>query len=240
MFHIFQSLAELPDETVASHAKKYLLELSTHTVSTTQESSLEYIGSNSWCDPITSTSTLLDRVQNRASIEPKLRGIKHNSLQDRPEGVYIPPMAKTTIHSNESFDLKSKVTEFLESDKKVLLILGNSGAGKSTFNRTIEADLWSNYNPGDRIPLFIYLPSIDRPDDDLISKHLRKFNITEDEIQQLKISRELILICDAYDETQLQTNIYRRNRLNENGGWKVQMIISCRIEYNGKDYIDQF
>jgi hypothetical protein len=97
-----------------------------------------------------------------------------------------------------------------------------------------------HYKAGDRIPLFIYLPSTDKPDDDLIGKHLRKYDMNDDEIRELKMNREPILICDAYDETQLQCNLYQMNRFNENGGWRVQMVINFRIEYNGRDYIDQF
>jgi predicted NACHT family NTPase len=241
VFQILQSLSEISNPLVAGYAKECLLELNTHTKTPPQEISLEYIGSNS-LNLTPSTSILLDRIQKRTIIEPRLRDIKRIYLQDQSEGVYIPPMAKTTIHSKDSFDLKQKVNEFLSSDKKVLLILGDSGAGKSTFNRTLGAELWNHYKPGDRIPLFIYLPSIDKPDDDLVAKHLRKFGITEDEIIQLKMNREFILICDAYDETQLQPNLYRKNQLNEYGGWKARMIISCRIEYigSGKNYVNQF
>jgi hypothetical protein len=236
---ILQSLSDLPNTLITNYAKECLSELDIEITPTSQGYSLEYIGSYS-SSFLPSKFPLLNRVQKRTLIEPKLLDIKRTSLQDRPDGVYIPPMGKTKMSSHESFDLKLKVNEFLQSDKKVLLILGSSGAGKSTFNRILEADLWSNYRSGDRIPLFIYLPLIDRPDDDLIAKHLRKFGITEDEILQLKMNREFILICDAYDETQLHSNIYRKNQLNMSGGWKAQMIISCRTKYNGKDYIDQF
>jgi DNA repair exonuclease SbcCD ATPase subunit len=39
------------------------------------------------------------------------------------------------------FDLNSEADEFSGSDQKVLLILGNNGAGKSTFNIALEMGL---------------------------------------------------------------------------------------------------
>jgi hypothetical protein len=234
---IFDTLSKSPNTSISSTANEYLIQLNSST-EVARDITLDYIGSNYSKYP--SESALLDRIQKRTFIEPKLHKLKRISLQDQPDDVYIPPLAKSTINSTESFDLKKEVNEFLKSDKKVLLILGNSGAGKSTFNRRLEADLWRNYKAGDRVPLFIYLPSIDKPYDDLIGKHLCNFDMTDDEIRELKVNRELILICDAYDETQLRCNLYQMNRFNTTGGWRVQMVISCRIEYNGREYVDQF
>jgi hypothetical protein len=229
ILRIFKLLANSSDVLIAGSTKECLIELNINIDSIPQDATLEYLRSNLSNLP-PSGSILLGRAQNRSLTELKIEELQETHLQDQTGGVYISPMGKTTINSKDSFDLKTKVDEFLDSDKKVLLILGNSGAGKSTFNNAIEADLWKKYQPGDDIPLFINLPSITNPEDDMVSKQLHKLNIfTDDEIRELMKNRKFILICDAYDETQLRSNLYTSNQLNEAGSWKVQMIISCRI-----------
>jgi len=157
--------------------------------------------------------------------------------------VYIPPQAMPKIRSLEDsqFPLMEKVKEFLEGDQKVFLLLGDSGAGKSTFSRELEYELWQSYrNKNDRIPLYISLPAIDKPEHDMIAKQLRKNDLTEPQIRELKYHRKFILICDGYDESQQTHNLYMSNELNQNGGWDAQMVISCRSEYLGDDYRDRF
>ncbi|KAF9180813.1 hypothetical protein BGZ51_005886 [Haplosporangium sp. Z 767] len=187
--------------------------------------------------------SLLDRVQNKPDVEADLRRLAKLRFQERGDAVYIPPQAKANLQASDDslFDLTDKVKEFLVSQHKVLLLLGESGVGKSTFNRELEHDLWKAYKKKDgRIPLFISLPAIDRPDKDLIAKQLRKAEFTESQIRELKVYREFVLICDGYDESQQTHNLYTSNKLNELGEWKAQMVISCRSEYLGLDYRDRF
>ncbi|KAF9983856.1 hypothetical protein BGZ65_001352, partial [Modicella reniformis] len=187
--------------------------------------------------------SLLDRVQNRPDVEANLRQLRKQRLTERGNAVYIPPQAKANSHaSNDSgFPLMENVKEFLRSDRKVFLLSGDSGAGKSTFNRELECDLWQAYtkNTG-RIPLHINLPAIDKPEHDMIAKQLRKAEFTEPQIRELKFHRKFILICDGYDESQQTHNLYTSNRLNQPGEWDAQMVISCRSEYLGVDYRDRF
>ncbi|KAF9997309.1 hypothetical protein BGZ80_007039, partial [Entomortierella chlamydospora] len=124
--------------------------------------------------PPSMESPLLDCVQNIPDVETPLRQLKLERLKDRGGDIYISPRAKTTPRATDDFDLTSKVQEFLTSDKKVFLVLGDSGAGKSTFNRTLEIRLWDNYEINGRIPLFIHLPAIEKPEQDLIAERLRK------------------------------------------------------------------
>ena len=134
-----------------------------------------------------------------------------------------------------------KVKKFLESDQKVFLLLGDSGAGKSTFSRELEFDLWQTHkSKTDRIPLHINLPTIDKPEIDMVAKQLRRNEFTEPQIREMKHHRRFILICDGYDESQQTHNLYMSNRLNEIGEWDAQMVISCRTEYLGSDYRDRF
>ncbi|KAF9994264.1 hypothetical protein BGZ80_007876, partial [Entomortierella chlamydospora] len=141
------------------------------------------------------------------------KGTMHNGCENDIPGQSYPK-------GNGSFDLATKVQKFLASDRKVFLVLGDSGAGKSTFNRALEINLWDDYQANGRIPLFIHLPEIDKPEQDLIDKHLRKAKFTDTQILELKAHREFIMICDGYDESQQTRNLYMSNQLNRPGGWR--------------------
>jgi len=186
--------------------------------------------------------SLLDRVQERPDVEGALRQLRRHRLKDRENVVYIHPQAKSGLQASDEarFSLMKKVDEFLAGDQKVFLVLGDSGAGKSTFSRELECYLWKSYKKNDPIPLHINLPAIDKPGHDMIAKQLRKAEFTEPQIREVKLYREFILICDGYDESQQTHNLYTRNRLNEAGEWKAKMVISCRSEYLGVDYRDRF
>ncbi|KAG0007397.1 hypothetical protein BGZ80_004708 [Entomortierella chlamydospora] len=103
--------------------------------------------------PPPTESPLLDCVQSKIDVETSLRKLKRERLQGRDGDVYISPRAKATSRATDHLDLTANVQEFLASDRKVSLILGDSGAGKSTFNRALEISLWENYKTN-RIPLF--------------------------------------------------------------------------------------
>ncbi|KAG0053362.1 hypothetical protein BGZ83_001256 [Gryganskiella cystojenkinii] len=194
--------------------------------------------------PPTISPSLLDRVQNKPDVEVDLRRLRKQRIQERGAAIYIPPQAKANLQASDDnlFNLTEYVECFLSSKQyKVMLLLGDSGAGKSTFNRAIECNLWSRYNKGEgRIPLYINLPTIDKPEQDLIAKHLRRNDFTETQIRELKDYREFVLICDGYDESQQMYNMYTSNQLNQTGQWRAQMVISCRSEYLPHDYRDRF
>ncbi|KAF9996648.1 hypothetical protein BGZ80_007197 [Entomortierella chlamydospora] len=90
-------------------------------------------------NPPSVESPLLDCVQNKPDVETPLRQLKLERLRDRDGDVYISPRAKVTSRATDDSDLTAKVQEFLASDRKVFLLLGDSGAGKSTFNRALES-----------------------------------------------------------------------------------------------------
>ncbi|KAF9353487.1 hypothetical protein BGX34_011533, partial [Mortierella sp. NVP85] len=193
--------------------------------------------------PELASPSLLDRVQNRPDVEGHLRILRRQRIKERGNAIYIPPQAKSNLQAADDtrFPLMDNVNEFLGSDRKVFLLLGDSGAGKSTFSRELEFDLWQSYkSKSDRIPLHINLPAIDKPELDMIAKQLRRDEFTEPQIREMKHYRKFILICDGYDESQQTHNLYMSNRLNQRGEWDAQMVISCRTEYLGSDYRDRF
>ncbi|KAG0291025.1 WD_REPEATS_REGION domain-containing protein, partial [Linnemannia gamsii] len=175
-------------------------------------------------------------------VENKLQTLRIRRLQEYHQPVYIPPMATANLQAREDahFPLVDKVHEFLASDLKVMLILGDSGSGKSTFNRHLEHQLWTNYKKGDPIPLFVNLPAIERPEQDMISKQLKIHDFSDDQILEMKQHRQFFLICDGYDESQLYTNLHTTNRLNQRDEWRAKMIISCRTQFLGSTYVDRF
>ncbi|KAF9990671.1 hypothetical protein BGZ75_000489 [Mortierella antarctica] len=190
-----------------------------------------------------SLSALLDRAQGKVDVEADLKRLRLACEQRRVKAVYIPPMAKASLQTPDAelFDLQKKADYFLaHEEQKVLLLLGESGIGKSTFNMELEHQLWKVYEKHKgRIPLLISLPTVHRPEQDLIAKQLRKLQFEEPQIRELK-KRKFVLICDGYDESQQTHNLYTENQLNQEGGRQAQMIISGRSEYVDLDYKDLF
>ncbi|KAF9904229.1 hypothetical protein EC991_002932 [Linnemannia zychae] len=185
---------------------------------------------------------LLVRAQEVPSLEYDLHRLKIQRIGESHQHIYIPPMAKANLQAqdDDSFSLIDKVKEFLTSDREVMLILGDSGAGKSTFNRHLENQLWTNYGTGDPIPLHINLPAICNPENDMITKQLLMHGLTDEQIKEVKYHREFVVICDGYDESQLTVNLHKTNRLNRQGQWRAKMIISCRTQFLGSVYLDRF
>ncbi|KAF9148111.1 hypothetical protein BG015_010187 [Linnemannia schmuckeri] len=188
------------------------------------------------------SSPLLARVQAFADIDYDLHRLRSQRLEERESILYIPSQGKLAVNSsdNDSFPLMEKALEFLASHRQVLLLLGDSGVGKSTFNLELENRLWKDYEPHSPIPLLINLPTIEKPAQDLIGQQLRHYNFSDNQIQNLKRHRQFIVICDGYDESRLTRNLYTTNQFNKSGQWKAKVVISCRSQYLGPDYRARF
>ncbi len=153
--------------------------------------------------------------------------------------LYVQPRGKA-FQEADTFDLFSKVQELLNT-KQVILLTGDSGAGKTTFNRFLEKELWDQKKEHDAIPLFISLASVDKPEDDLIAKALRKRGLSEIQIEKLKKKKQkFVFILDGYDEIRETQNLYLSNGINQPNSWQGHMVISCRSEYLGQDYRSRF
>ncbi|KAG9063574.1 hypothetical protein KI688_004459 [Linnemannia hyalina] len=191
--------------------------------------------------PLPSSSPTLARVQAIPDVDYDLHRLRLRRLEDHGRSVYIHPQAKPSLQASgdTSFPLMEKVLDFLASQRQVFLVLGDSGAGKSTFNRELEKALWKTYKKNGPIPLHISLPTIDNPAKGLIEKQLKHLKFSEDQIQELK-HRQFILICDGYDESQLKVNIHTTNQFNGPEPWNVKIVISCRTQYLGQDYRSRF
>ena len=177
-----------------------------------------------------------------ASIQDTLLVLKTNRLLEYNQPVYISPMAKPDLQASDNslLPLMNKAEEFLAGNGQVMLILGDSGAGKSTLIRHLENKLWTNYEARCRIQLFINLSALKQPDGDLVAKQLRTIDFSEEQIWDLKQHRQLLLICDGYDESQLTSDLHTTNLFNRPGQWDVKLIVTCRAQYLGPDYRDRF
>ncbi|KAG9063982.1 hypothetical protein KI688_004096 [Linnemannia hyalina] len=237
MLNIIGQLGTKNDQEVSTHARTLLTELEQDQGTT---ANLPYPLRNRL--PLPPTSPLLVRVLAIPDIEFDLYKLRLQRLEEHRRGVYIPPQAKPSLQAGNDllFPLMEKALEFLKSDRQVLLVLGDSGAGKSTFNLELEHTLWKDYKKYGPIPLYINLPTIDDPAHDLIEKHLHYHNFSEDQIYEMKLHRKFILICDGYDESQLKTNIHTTNQFNQPGQWQAKIVISCRTQYLGQDYRSRF
>ncbi|KAG0291564.1 hypothetical protein BGZ96_005064 [Linnemannia gamsii] len=237
MINIISQLGTSPDQVVATSAQTLLKELMNDQSNTVR---LPYPLRSRL--PLPTSSPLLTRVQNIPDVEYDIHKLRLQRLEERRRGVYIPPQAKPNLKAGNDtlFPLMEKVQEFLAGHRQVFLVLGNSGAGKSTFNLEMENTLWRGYKHHGPIPLYINLPTIDDPAHDLIEKQLQYYNFSEPQIQEMKLYREFVLICDGYDESQLKINIFTTNNFNQTGQWKVKMVISCRTQYLGQEYRSRF
>ncbi|KAG9063878.1 hypothetical protein KI688_003992 [Linnemannia hyalina] len=237
---ILTQLSELSDGVIKDHALVVLQDCAAEDVVVKPVAMVPYPLNSRL--PLPESSPLLARVQDITHLELYLHRLRQQRLEESSLGIYIPPMAKANLQARDDdlFPLLEKVQEFLASERQVMLVLGDSGAGKSTFNLELERTLWNDYKDHGPIPLFINLAFIDNPAHDLIEKQLQFLNFSEDQIRELKLQSRLVLICDGYDESQLKVNIHSTNQFNQPGQWKVKIVISCRTQYLGKDYRSRF
>ncbi|KAF9282107.1 hypothetical protein BGZ68_006209 [Mortierella alpina] len=198
-------------------------------------------------EPSHKLTSLLNRVQGTPDTRKDLEALKMRRLaESKTDDLYIAPSAKASLldPNEDKNPLMRTAMEFLDRGGRVLLLLGDSGAGKSTFNRALEQKLWGCYEDNGWIPLHINLPAIDRPYQDLIAKHLLRNDFTMSQIREMKKHSKFILICDGYDESQQTRNLYETNELTideeATAQWTAKMVISCRSEYLPINYLDLF
>ena len=160
--------------------------------------------------------------------------------------LYVPLEGANFAGADSGRDLEEHVIiDFLSeiNKDKVLLIQGNSGAGKSLFAQYIRQKLWSNFVPGTYIPIFVSLPLLQRLhphnlESQLLETVLQDRGFSSPQITYLQQTQvPLLLILDGYDETGIMSNLYQDNQLIE---WNVKVIITCRTQYLTTNYQAQF
>ncbi len=118
----------------------------------------------------------------------------------------------------------------------LLLLLGESGVGKSTYVHWLASNLWENYNknPNSYIPIIIELKSIDKKEDAVnLGRFIEPFfqevyGFHLEDINTLK-EMKLLFIFDGYDEKKgADYNLYAINHL---GFWNAKAIITSRTQH---------
>lgn len=248
ILQIIRQVASLLDSATSSHAQSALQGLNNEGDAVKQALYREVLDTPVKPYPLQvrlptpMLSVLLARVQAVPDVEYDLHRLKVQRLREQESTLYIPPQAKPTLQASDDalFPLMEKALEFITGSRKVLLLLGDSGGGKSTFNLQLERRLWQGYKRGGVIPLYINLPAIDNPQQNMIAKQLQQLNFSDAQIQELKQHRQFILICDGYDESQQKRNLYTTNGFNQPGQWRIKMVVSCRSQYLGLNYRSRF
>ncbi|KAF9301065.1 hypothetical protein BGZ91_009654, partial [Linnemannia elongata] len=142
---ILVQITELSDVSIKSRAGTLLLNLKKGDIA-------EFPGSHLLNRrlPLPTASLLLAKVQEIPKLDYDLHMLRLMRIAEYKQAVYIDPMAKLSLQDTDDnlFPLMDKVKDFIASDTKVMLVIGDSGAGKSTFNRYLEHELWKEYNAG--------------------------------------------------------------------------------------------
>ena len=134
-------------------------------------------------------------------------------------------------HDDDPKDALEVVESFLsESSQGGLLLLGNSGHGKSLFSHWLVAHLWERWERRDLefIPLFVLLTGL-KIDKDWFAHWLEaKCKLTGEEINELR-QQKLFVVCDGYDE--LGEDFAKKNISQYLGlQWQIKIMITCRTE----------
>jgi hypothetical protein len=172
--------------------------------------------------PIAAEELLLSRVSQKLS----------EVLVDRPGYLAVKGAWGIKEHF-QSFDLQTQVEKFLKGEKKVLLVLGDSGSGKSLYCQQLASALFRQFQnslsnkEAAPLPLLISLPRLKKTSR-AIAETLEDLGLSAEEIALLKNHQEFVFILDGYDELREWKNLYVTNRLGE---WKAKVLITCRSQY---------
>lgn len=155
-------------------------------------------------------------------------------LNDFPDQeLFIPVNGSRSFSYDNDKPLEDEVNAFLGSDKKVLLLLGNAGSGKTMFLQRLAIERSKILDYQSPIPIYISLPSLKDPIHHLIQETFKdKYKFTDEQIESLKASRKFIFILDSYDEMSRYGNLYNTNLLKE---WNAHVIIACRTQWLKRD-----
>ena len=184
--------------------------------------------------------TLVERLKALEE-EAKLALRKNTSLQKALE-LFEPLNSSPKVGDKETMALEETVKLFLaeQNNAKILLLLGNAGAGKTLYCMHLLHQQWPKvWTEGARIPLYVSLPLLKDPEHSLMHETLSKKGWSESDINELrKEQTPLLLFLDGYNELALgETNIIASNELS---AFNVRIIITCRSQYLSLNYRQSF
>lgn len=140
---------------------------------------------------------------------------------------YIAPCGSNNSSYLNAFSLEEEVRKYLQGPEKILLILGDSGSGKSTFGKYITYQLWKEIKNDSLIPIFILAGALKDPERNAIKETFESYGFTTEEIKRLQEEHSFLFIFDGFDEMSTRPNLYLENRLDK---WKAKVIITCRTQ----------
>ncbi|KAF9899269.1 hypothetical protein EC991_009216, partial [Linnemannia zychae] len=165
--------------------------------------------------------------------------MRRQCLEDEPPHNYIPALGKPSLDAPDfsAAPLLSTAMGFVDGMRLVMLLIGESGSGKTSFLKYLERHLWEKYEGiNSPIPIYASLSTIDQPESNLLKKVLKSRGFDSEQISTLKDNnRQFILLCDGYDEARSQDNLYDKNEFGSRGRGHVKMIIACRSSVLAKD-----
>eukprot|EP00960_Hanusia_phi_P057997 763737-Hanusia_phi.AAC.1 len=115
--------------------------------------------------------------------------------------------------------------------KRVLLLKGIAGAGKSTLCKKWALELWKKWKELDHIPLFLHLPRHTR-----VKEYLKEQRIDlEKHWTKFMTVRRFLLILDSFDEKGRKENVVKVvcEEFRECQDYKI--VIACRSDYGGSE-----
>jgi WD40 repeat protein len=167
---------------------------------------------------------------------------------ERLKDIYIPPNGGSRAQADELFPILDILeSRFLDSDLRSLLLLGDSGMGKTTLCLRLCQLLWSFHENQQaspaaasssaeaeqteskvvRVPLYVHLPQYQEYlRTGLLEKVLQNLDLSGEERRILR-RHPLLLVLDGYDELHEQVNIYEENQWDQHG-YDIKQLISCR------------
>lgn len=194
-----------------------------------------------------------------------LRKLAQNQALSQDLAYYVlPDLTPSAVSDSPKpfYESLLQKEEFLVNDKPLLLLLGDSGAGKSLGLCHMAQQVWeartktpetSKENPyltqdqaqllknKGYIPLLVELKGLLAIPEDLIASTLKRdYGFIDEEIQALR-NESFLLLLDGYDELSetsiSKSNFYQDFHLGK-GGWNIKTIVSCRSQYLAqiKDY----
>lgn len=182
------------------------------------------------------------RIQEKAKVDEikvyeafnKLREneLVHLEQEKGALQLYTALEGRSDFDSKDTFDVFTKVNEFLQDkEKRSLLLQGDAGAGKTTFCYYFALALWKAHEKGinkDKpIPVLIPLITIEGVEKKLINEHLSNRGLDAGEILLLKNHFSFIFILEGYDERNVFKNFYKTNFMDQ---LKCKVITSCRTQ----------
>ena len=173
-----------------------------------------------------------DLYLSKSKIRQKLKATFQQELDEKSFDIYIEPLGTLKGVLEHKLNVRSVVDEFIKSSKQSLLILGDSGMGKTLLSTKVAQQLWQDEKT-EYWPVYIYLPTLvneeGRLKPKLLETHLEdNCFLKKEEIAFLKNKNiKLLLILDGFDEVKWMGNIISLNGFHK---WQVKLLCTCRPE----------